>query len=227
MVQCCDKSPQNGAEQPGKQQGGWGPPAEPPGASIEAGSSFCAPAASQLPTTAAQDHRGESFRGPGSQILRFQPERGFPASSILPDRMMGSWIWEASGAARQLPDAQVLANPHSHIPGSSATQWGDSSKAGIQKLPVPVDLKQPTVWIALWQVRNLWVQTASEAQRQLARLSQGFKTNSVFCSKLTTKFWNISIGYKLNTPSLFFFPEFSYYSPTHIPWVSWILEAHH
>lgn len=68
-------------------------------------------------------------------------------------------------AARQLADTQVLANPHSHIPGSSATQWGDSSKAGIQTLPVPADSKQPALQIALWQVRNLGVQTASEAQR--------------------------------------------------------------
>lgn len=90
VVQCCDKSPQNGAEQPGKQQVGWRHLVALQVAPIEAGSSFCAPAASQLPTTAAQEHRGESFRGPGSQILRFQPERGFPASSILPDGMMGS-----------------------------------------------------------------------------------------------------------------------------------------
>lgn len=58
-LQFSDKPPQNGAkwqaQQPGKQQGGWGPPAESPGACAEASSCFRTPAASRLLATPAQE----------------------------------------------------------------------------------------------------------------------------------------------------------------------------
>lgn len=156
-------------------------------------SHFWAPDASQIFVTAAQEQRGKSSRGPSSQILRFRAEMSFPVFSILSNGMRASPNLGSLRGCSAAPRRAGSCQPTVSYSRFHTTQWGDSSKVGIQKLSMPADAKQPAVQIALWQGRNLWVQIVSDAQRQLVWLSQGFKTNSLVYSKLTIPNFEISI----------------------------------
>lgn len=181
---------------------------------------------SHLPATSAQEQQqGETFVG-----------SEFSSWDLLPSFLHAirkglwrAWIWEGSGSSQT---CRFLPSPHSHIPGSGGTQWGDSSKAGASQ-------SSPCLWIWSSQPSQKLPHgnSGTDGIRQQLRLwgnclgiRRHFKPRLLFQID-STNFWNINIGYKLNTPfSLSFFflsSAFSYYSPTCIPWASWILEAHH
>ncbi|OPJ70324.1 hypothetical protein AV530_019495 [Patagioenas fasciata monilis] len=69
-------------------------------------------------------------------------------------------------------------------PGSSSTQWGDSSKVSIQNLSMPADVKQPAVQIALWQVLGPAHFATKKKPRRLSLkdLSQTWQANTTLRS---------------------------------------------
>jgi len=107
--------------------------------------------------------------------------------------MVGSGIWEASGAARQLPDTSALANPRSPIPGSSATQWGDSLKAGIQNSPCLQIQSSQLYGLPCGKLGTYGFRQRLKLKGNWLDFHRGLKTDSVLCSKLTVPNFEISI----------------------------------
>lgn len=129
---------------------------------------------SSCATSAQEQQQGETFVG-----SEFSSWDSLP-SFLHPIRkgLWWAWIWEGSGSSqtcRFLPSpgtfsySRIWRNPV----GRLLESWS------IPKLPVPVDLEQPTIpKIASWQLRNRWDQTAAEALRQLPWLLQAFQTQA-------------------------------------------------